>query len=106
MEDKRYYLVLSTIVHAPLREYLLHGYETRRDFEDALRRLVSRWSGRTGECVGERHGFILLRFHDTLGGKPDEAWIPAYLLQPKENPACDNQDDDEQIRELDRAFGF
>lgn len=103
MENKTFYKVLPTIQNAPLRDYLLHGYESRRDFEQALRRLVSRWKGRTGECIDMRHDFILLRFHDTPGGKPDEEWIPDYLLQPV--PA-QNESSDSSGEELDQAYGF
>ena len=108
MTDKTFYQVLSTLDRAPLRDYLLHGYETRRDFEQALRRLVSRWQGRTGERIDERHGFLLLRFHDTPGGKPDEEWLPLYLLEPVAMPeymmAQDSSEED--AGELDRIYGF
>lgn len=102
-KNKHYYLVLSNIDRAPLRDYLLHGYETRRNFEQALYRLVSQWRGRTGECIDERHGFRLLRFHDTPGGKPDEEWLPVYLLQPVPPPPPDSSDSAE---ELDQAYEF
>ena len=72
MDEGRYYKVVSNLTNAPVRDYLLHGYETRRDFCDALDRIVRRWRGRVGERIDERHGFYLLRFHDTPGGKPDE----------------------------------
>lgn len=102
-----FYQVKSNIGDAPVRDYLIHGWESRREFEQALQRLVDRWSGRVGECVGERHDFFLLRFYDTPGGKPDEAWLPTYLLMQVEPPAgtCDSPPD-EQAEELDRVFGF
>lgn len=105
MEDKRYYRVVSTLDHAPLRDYLLHGYETRRDFEQALHRLVSRWHGRTGESIDERHGFLRLRFYDTPGGKPDEEWLPLYLLQPVAMSDSEQESSDDS-GELDIIFGF
>lgn len=107
MTDKTFYQVLSTIDQAPLRDYLLHGYETRRDFEDALRRLVRRWQGRTGECIDERHGFLHLRFHDTPGGKPDEAWLPHYILRQSSIAISTEQDElNVDTEELDRIYGF
>lgn len=107
MTDKTFYRVLTRIDRAPLRDFLLHGYETRRDFEQALRRLVSRWRGRTGERIDERHGFLLLRFHDTPGGKPDEAWLPHYLLEqvPEYNPT-EPGSSDVYASELDSAYEF
>ena len=107
-EEKLFFIVSSSLDGAPVRDHLLHGFESRRDFEAALRNLVSRWHGRVGECIDERHGFLLLRFHDTPGGKPDEEWLPRYLLQPADVPEymmeADNPDD--VTRELDEAFGF
>lgn len=107
----QYYQVTSSISAAPLAEHLLHGYETRRSFREALSELVDRWHGRIGECIDERHGFLLLRFHDTPGGSPDEAWLPSYLLRPVAEP--DHQDagtsdaeSDALTKELDSIFGF
>ena len=102
--EGEYYIVSVDPRDAPLRDHLWHGYDTRRDFYDALRKLSDRWRDRVGECVGERHGFLLLRFHDTPGGVPDEEWLPRYLLKPYDppEPAADGQDD----AELDEAFGF
>jgi hypothetical protein len=106
----RYYTVVTTIGNALLRDHLRHGYEFEEDFRHALRNLVNRWRGRVGECVEERNGFRRLRFHDTPGGRPDEEWLPAYLLQEVTDPpytakpAATPQDELEQ--ELDRAFGF
>ena len=110
MNEKEFYIVLSDISDALLDEHLLHGWESRWDFYYALRRLVNLWKGRVGECIGERHGFLHLRFHDTPGGRPDEAWVPRYLLQsaPMPDYLSDTDSDDptpEEI-ELDEAFGF
>ena len=103
-----YFEVADTLEKAPLNDHLKHGYETREEFVDALRRLLDRWSGRVGECVGDRNRFLHLRFHDTPGGVPDEAWLPIYLLTPVEQ--CDLIDEEEPPSELemevDRAFGF
>ncbi len=108
MDTGRFFLVASNLDRAPLRDHLLHGYESRWDFYRALRRLVSRWKGRVGECIDERHGFLLLRFHDTPGGKPDVSWLPLYLLEPAEKPPYmqEHVPKDETMEELDRAFGF
>lgn len=106
-EERKFYRVRNTIDGAPLRDHLLHGYETRRDFSDALRHLVEMWSGRVGECVAERHGFMRLRFHDTPGGRPDEEWLPPYLLDPAEMPDYLKPDDTPEIeKELDEIFAF
>ena len=104
----RFYLVVSNLDRAPLADHLLHGYESRWDFYRALRRLLSRWKGRIGECVDERHGFLLLRFHDTPGGKPDEEWLPLYLLEPVEKPQYiqERVKRNDILEELDEAFGF
>lgn len=102
-----YFRVATTLDDAPLRDYLDNGYETRNDFSNALLRLLDRWAGRTGERIGERSKFLHLRFHDTPGGKPDEAWLPIYLLSSV--PMPDNlrtYPKDAMEEELDRAFGF
>ena len=109
-DEGRFYKVLD-IDGAPLGDYQLHGYETRADFRRDLRALAGRWKGRVGECVGERHGFLLLRFHDTPGGTPDEKWVPRYLLEPVDMPEDhETQDDperkDETDEAVDTAFGF
>jgi len=105
--EKCFYRVDNNLDRAPLPDYLWHGYETRQDFKHALRNLVNLWHDRVGECVAEHHGFLLLRFHDTPGGKPDEEWLPRYLLQPTDPPIYRNQDDRSEIETvLDQAFGF
>ena len=108
MDEGRYYKVVSNLTNAPVRDYLLHGYETRRDFCDALDRIVRRWRGRVGERIDERHGFYLLRFHDTPGGKPDEEWLPSYLLTEEEDYVLpyDTDERDDYEKELDEIFGF
>ena len=108
MEDKKFYKVSSTIDRVPLRDHLLHGYEERQDFYMAVRKLTDRWHDRIGERIDERHGHYLLRFHDTPGGVPDEAWIPTYLLDPADTPEyllkMDSSDGTED--ELSKVFGF
>ena len=108
MIERRFFKVSSRAEDAPLRDYLLHGYEERQDFYLAVRQLVERWKGRVGESVGERHGFHLLRFHDTPGGLPDEAWLPSYLLKPTEMPSylVEPEPPDEFELEVDRAIGL
>ena len=83
-EEGGYFVVLSGLGRAPLADFLMHGYVSRYAFVDALRRITARWKKRIGLCVGERNGFLLLRFCDTPGGVPDEEWIPRYLLRPAE----------------------
>lgn len=100
-----FYEVLPGIWNAPVSDHLMHGYESRQDFRLAVRQIVNRWKVRVGECVGERHGFLLLRFHDTPGGEPDEEWIPEYLLQEAGAPECAGQPDAADDG-LDALFGF
>lgn len=108
MEERRFYRVGSDPYDAPLNDYLHHGYEERIFFLRSVRRLCKRWGGRVGEAVGSRHGFLFLRFHDTPGGRPEEAWLPEYLL--KEAPVPDGllqeESSDSVAEELDRIFGF
>ena len=108
MDEGSFFRVVRDDTHAPLSDHLLHGYESRQDFRAAVRLLVDRWKGRVGECVGGRHGFLLLRFHDTPGGKPDEEWLPRYLLEPAETPEymSEQKTADETETLLDQAFGF
>lgn len=102
-----FFRVVSSLGGAPLADHLHYGYELRADFRDALRRLLDRWAGRTGERVDQRHGHLLLRFHDTPGGRPDEAWLPLYLLEPVPVPEYMLVPErDELAEELDKAFGF
>lgn len=101
-----FYIVTSDLTDVPIREHLLHGYESCDDFAHATLRLVGRWKGRVGECVGDRHGFLLLRFHDTPGGCPDEEWIPRYLLKPVENPEYQENQRNKTNDDMENAFGF
>lgn len=105
-----FFLVVRNVDAAPLDDYLFHGYEDRRQFVAAIRRLTERWGGRVGRSVGERNGFQLLRFTDAPGGMPEEAWLPQYLLEPSDIPEYLRQEEpdpyDAIIAELDEAFGF
>ena len=80
----------------------------RREYLDAVCRLVRLWHDRLGECIEERNGFKRLCFHDTPGGKPDEAWLPVYLLTETEAPEymCEHISADEIEEEINDAFGF
>lgn len=109
--NKRYFYRVVSDIHAIdriVRDHLFHGYEDRQDFSEALRRLIHRWGGRTGESISERNGFRLLRFHDTPGGRPDEEWIPGYLTEVTDMPDYlqEPTEYDRIIAELDEAFGF
>ena len=102
-----FFRVARTLDGLPLADYLHHGYETRDEFRTALRRLTDRWGGRIGEYVSERNKFLLLRFPDTPGGVPDEAWLPLYMLTPCErSPYAGKPERDPDEEELNRAFGF
>ena len=103
-----YYTITTTMRNVPLREHLQHGFEFEDDFRRAIRELMERWRGRIGECVGEKNGFLVLRFHDTPGGIPDKARLPRYILEPCDAPpyARYKEPEDEMQREIDEAFGF
>lgn len=102
-----FYAVTEDLGRVPLRDHLWHGYEDKWDFYRALRGLARKWAGRVGECVDARHGFLLLRFHDTPGGMPDEEWFPEYLLREADAPVpVDGGHADEAGEAIDRAFGF
>lgn len=101
-----YFLVAKNLDGAPLSAHTSHGYENRSDFCDALRRLIDWWGGRIGERVGDRHGFLRLKFRDMPGGG-EEAWLPLYLLQPCPTPDyLKEKERDPFEEELDRAFCF
>lgn len=107
--NAKFYKVTADYDRAPVKEFREHGYETKWDFYLALREIGERWRDRVGECVDERNGFRRLRFHDTPGGRPDEAWIPDYLMDATEMPdwireAIKPVDPIEKA--LDEAFGF
>lgn len=108
--ERLFYKVEKDLHRAPLSDYISNGFEERWLFEEALRRLLERWSNRIGEQIDERHGFVRLCFHDTPGGCPDEAWLPLYMIYPVEIPDylkdIDDDDHDEIEEELDRIFCF
>lgn len=94
-----FYGVSGDVNRAPLRDYCKHGYESQREFRAAVCELIRRWKSREGECIEKRmfHGIdgvsidnsltlLRLRFHDTPGCRPDEAWIPLYLADPVPTP--------------------
>ena len=102
-----FFRVMTDVDGAPLSDYLRHGYETRSDFRDALVKITAWWGGRTGEFVGSRYDHLRLKFHDTPGGRPDEAWIPLYLLEPVPLPDYMRQEETDPFdEELDRILGF
>ena len=109
MDERQFYLVEGDLARAPLRDHLWYGYESGRDFRDALKELRSLWKGRTGECIDRRNGFMHLRFHDTPGGRPDEAWLPGFMLQAVPVPEYILEEEvlpSEVEQELDEALGF
>lgn len=108
--ERLFFEVAHNLQRAPLCDYLQHGYETRDLFEAALEKLVQRWHDRIGEQIDKRNDFLRLRFHDTPGGLPDEAWLPRYLLTSTEMPDYlvepEKTEYDELEEELDRIFAF
>lgn len=118
-----FYRVMKNMDRVPLRDYMDHGYETRQEFCDAVRELISRWGGREAECfeerawhgkegeaIDQRHLALHLRFHDTPGGLPDEAWLPLYLLDsiptPPEFIPHDPTPEELAKKEIEEALGF
>ena len=101
--ERKFYQVSKDIRNAPTCDHLMHGYETRSEFAHALLQIVHRWHDRIGECIEERNGFLRLRFYDTPGGMPDEAWLPHFLLCSVPMPVC-YKDYDKMEEELNRAF--
>lgn len=93
----------------PTADHVAHGYEDEWDYYNALRELRDNYDGRVGEQIGERHGFRRLRFHDTPGHRPDEVWLPDFMLQPAKKPdwliEIEEDDRTEAEKELDRALG-
>lgn len=99
-----YYLVLSDARYRT-SDYLEHGYETEHDYQRALRVLLEHFADRKGEALDERHGFLLLRFRDTIDGQHEDAWLPRFLLRPTADPPSRRKPSAvEDI--LDAAFGF
>ena len=102
-----YFRVAKSLDELPLSDHLHHGYETREEFRYALRRLVERWGGRIGQQRDEKNKFLLLAFPDTPGGKPDEAWLPLYMLTPCDQPSWAVKREKNPLeQELDEAYGF
>ncbi len=111
MEDNRqFYQVIHDHYDLRTSDHLEHGYEEESDYRKALRLLVERWHDRIGEAVDTRYEFRLLRFHDTPGGVPDEAWLPLLVLEPVPVPDYMREEEssssDSINEELDEAFGF
>lgn len=106
----KYYRVISNLYQIRLPDPLEYGYEYRSDFSRALWKLIDLWKKRVGECINERNGFLQLRFHDTPGGKPDEAWVPGCLLVEEEHPEyvapAPPEEPDDFEKELDSIIGF
>lgn len=107
--EREFFLVTGFLNKAPLNEYLWHGYEDRTEFRKALKRTAERWKGRVGEKVGERNGFVRLRFRDAPSRLAEEGWVPLFLTEPAQMPDHvieAEQELNEFERELDDAFGF
>ena len=106
MEESKYYQVAADMKGVPVNDYLMHGYEDKWVFYDAVQKLLRRWKSRIGECIGERNGFLRLRFHDTPGDMPDEEWLPRYLLTPTLPPDPPQEETTTEKAELEEAFEF
>lgn len=105
--ERHYYRVASDMDCVPLKNHLEHGFESKYAFRKAARLLIDRWHDRTGEGVGIKKGFVLLRFCDSPGGLREEAWLPDYMLTPIAMPEyLLPEERDELEEEIDKAFGF
>ena len=105
--ERRFYRVIKDLWHLRLPNPLERGFESELSMRKALRRIVDDWGGRTGEEISRKHDQVRLCFWDTPGGRPDEAWIPDYMLEPAEMPEyCKPVERDEFVEELDIALGF
>lgn len=95
-----FFRVEPDISRAPLDDYTLHGYESRKEFREAIEYLIRRWGRRYGECLEERtyhapdgsvadnrYKQLHLRFRDVPGCGYEEAWLPRYLLDPAATPS-------------------
>lgn len=109
-QSSGFFRVSREVSGKTLDEHVSHGFEDRRAFQEALMKLTDRWGGREGEAVDERHDHLRLRFHDTPGGRPDEAWLPIFLLESCPRPDYLGDDSPTPLskleQELDEIFGF
>lgn len=106
-DERKYYRVTTDLYHLKLPSPMDYGYESESDFREAVNKLARFWYDRMGYSVDDRNGFLRIRFTDTPGGMPDEAWMPKFLLIPiPPPPAEEKEEEDEMIRELDDILGF
>lgn len=90
-----FFRVCGDIRRVPLDDYYKYGCLSRREFYESTCCVIYKWGNREGECVekclyhgenfdtfDDRLTLLRLRFHDTPGCLPDEAWIPQYLADP------------------------
>jgi len=105
-EPKEYYRVFYDRKRIPFRDHLQHGFRYRSHFRRAVRKLTRKFGGRIGECTGEKNGFHRLRFLDTPGNRPDEIWIPDYVLERVPPPDDPSKGNDPMEDVIDTAFGF
>ena len=102
-----YYRVASDIWCVPFRDHLEHGFETKYAFRKAAQNLIDRWHDREGKAIGLKNNFVLLRFCDSAGNLPEEAWLPDFLLTQIPMPEYLNTPEhDETEEEMNEAFGF
>ena len=100
-----FFLVKDTIDGINLRDHSSYGYEELADFRCAMQNLVNQWGGRTGQYVGNRHGFLRLKFADLYDKVSDEAWLPLELLKAAPIPERFLQPPpDPIIEKLDRVM--
>jgi hypothetical protein len=101
-----FFLVAKNLDHAPLNDYVAHGYEEKEYFRDALRRIIDRYGGRVGEYCGDRYDHLQLKFRDWQ--RSEHAWLPLFLLTPCPMPDYlkEEEEKDPFEEELNRIFGI
>lgn len=87
------------------RDHHWYGYENEYDFSRDLRRLHARWKGKTGEKIGEKHGFARIRFVGQYGDASC-SWIPDFMLERVPEPLREVGDGDDMEELLDDIYGF
>lgn len=86
--EKTYYRVMEVPRNIP--PHYEYGYEDWYDFRKSLYQLEANYAGEIGECIGQRHAFLLLSISKDGADKTENVWIPKFLCQ-KAVPKLDNE---------------
>ena len=110
MKERKFFRVIPHTWYLKLPDPQMNGYENETLFRQAVDKLVNLWGKRTGEAISERNGFYYIRFHDTPGGRFDEAWLPKYILEPVPAPeyvaTIEENVVDDVTQQMNEAYGF